>query len=53
MILCVWGYLLSVGLRRGFFAFGVLYMNTIRDFYRRHVYLSNLIDEAHYLLNRM
>ena len=28
-------------------------MNAIRDYYRRHVYLSNLIDETHYLLVRM
>lgn len=28
-------------------------MNAIRDYYRRHLYLSNLIDEAHYLLSRM
>ena len=28
-------------------------MNAIRDYYRRHVYLSNLIDETHYFLNRM
>jgi hypothetical protein len=28
-------------------------MNVLRDYYRRHVYLSNLIDETHYLLVRM
>ncbi|ANY85973.1 MULTISPECIES: hypothetical protein [Pseudomonas] len=28
-------------------------MNAIRDYYRRHVYLANLIDETHYLLIRM
>lgn len=28
-------------------------MNAIRNYYRRHVYLSNLIDETHYLLTRM
>ena len=28
-------------------------MNVIREYYRRHVYLSNLIDETHYLLARM
>jgi len=28
-------------------------MNVIGDYYRRHAYLSNLIDETHYLLARM
>ena len=28
-------------------------MNAIRDYYRRNVYLSNLVDETCYLLNRM
>ncbi|MEX5364405.1 hypothetical protein [Pseudomonas guariconensis] len=28
-------------------------MNAIRDYYRRHVYVSSLIDEIHYLLNRV
>lgn len=26
-------------------------MNALRDYYRRNVYLSNLIDEMHYQLN--
>lgn len=25
----------------------------LQDYYRRHAYLSNLIDETHYLLTRM
>lgn len=28
-------------------------MNAIRDYYRRHGYLLNLIDETYYLLNRI
>lgn len=28
-------------------------MNAIRDYYRRNVYLSNLVDETCFLLSRM